>query len=218
METLQPTEPHTHTFIFLHGRDSTAAEFMREFFESQASDDRTLPEIFPQVKWVFPTSGILPSRYFGDISQWYDMSSTDNPADGESEHQNDIDAAVASTLALLRSETAVLGSSQGIILGGISQGCAVAIQALLKQDLALGGFMGLSSWLPASVSSMDLSEQTKRTPIFLSHSKDDDTIDVKHGERLRDALKAKDMAVEWQPYPVGDHWINEPQGIGEFLQ
>jgi lysophospholipase II len=45
---------HTYIVTFLHGRDSAATEFADEFFESQASDNRTLPEIFPAFKWVFP--------------------------------------------------------------------------------------------------------------------------------------------------------------------
>jgi len=40
--TVAPIAAHTHTVIFLHGRDSNATEFAPEFFESQASDDRTM--------------------------------------------------------------------------------------------------------------------------------------------------------------------------------
>lgn len=54
-----PSKQHTHTIILLHGRDSTASEFASEFFESQASDDLTLPETFPSIKWVFPSSKAL---------------------------------------------------------------------------------------------------------------------------------------------------------------
>lgn len=191
---------------------------MPEFFESQASDHRFLPEIFPQVKWIFPTSGVLPSRHFGGMSQWYELSSTDDPAEGDSEHRRDIDAAVSSILALVRVETAVLGSHRRIVLAGISQGCAVAIQVLLKQESELGGFIGLSSWLPTSVSSMALSEQTKRSPVFLSHSQDDSVIAIKHGQQLRDVLMDKGMAVDWHEYLDGGHWVNEPQGIGKTLR
>jgi lysophospholipase-2 len=75
--------PHTHTFIVLHGRDSTAQEFASEFFESEispsASDptgsDRTLQALFPTVRWVFPQAGSLPAERFEgvEMSQWFDM-------------------------------------------------------------------------------------------------------------------------------------------------
>ena len=52
MEIVPPTTPQTHTIIFLHGRGSNGPEFESEFFESQASNKMTLPEMFPHVKWV----------------------------------------------------------------------------------------------------------------------------------------------------------------------
>lgn len=61
-----PLKEHTHTVILLHGRDSTATEFTEEFFESQASDDRTLPEMFPvaalQVLRPYMKFGLYSSR------------------------------------------------------------------------------------------------------------------------------------------------------------
>jgi predicted esterase len=218
VEILQPSISHTHTVIFLHGRGSTAAEFVSEFFESQSSGSRTLPEIFPPVRWVFPTSGILPSRSFGDISQWFEMLSTDSPAAGEGKHQAVIEAAVSRILEVVGSETTLLGDPRRIVLAGISQGCAIAIQALLKQEFRLGGFMGLSSWLPASLPLMEVCESTKRVPVFLAHSKDDTVIAIKYGEQLRNTLKERGMVVEWHEYEDGGHWVNEPQGIGKVIR
>ena len=37
---------------------------------------------------------------------------------------------------------------ENIILGGISQGCATAILALLSTGIKLGGYIGLCSFLP----------------------------------------------------------------------
>jgi lysophospholipase II len=56
-----PQQKHSHTVILLHGRDSNASEFAGEFLESQASDGRILPEVFPTIKWVFPTSKLRNS-------------------------------------------------------------------------------------------------------------------------------------------------------------
>jgi hypothetical protein len=73
---LAPTAQHTHTIIFLHGRGSTAKEFQSEFFESE-SDGRTLPQIYPQLKWVFPNAPIVRAVRFGqDWTQWFDMCKT----------------------------------------------------------------------------------------------------------------------------------------------
>src|SRR3954453_20909250 len=74
LHTIGPTagSSHTHTIILLHGRDSQAREFASEFFECEATctgpesadDDRTLPALFPTIRWVFPQAGALRSERF----------------------------------------------------------------------------------------------------------------------------------------------------------
>jgi predicted esterase len=103
-----------------------------------------------------------------------------------------------------------------IVLAGISQGCAVAVHALLKQESLLGGFIGLSSWIPAKESLVKTTKNAQRTPVFLSHSKNDNVIRIKYGEELRDSLKEIGMEVEWHAYEDGEHWVNEPSGVGEY--
>lgn len=81
LEVVAPTKQHTHTVILLHGRDSTASEFASDFFESQDSNDLTLPESFPCIKWVFPGSKLGNSARFKiAMSQWFDMWSVENPS------------------------------------------------------------------------------------------------------------------------------------------
>ncbi len=89
-----------------------------------------------------------------------------------------------------------MGGPQNIILAGISQGCAVAVHAMLQQNSQLGGFVGLSSWIPNKKLLAKPTEHAKRIPIFLSHSENDNVIAIKYGEELRDALKEIDMEVE----------------------
>ena len=56
---IAPTKEHTHTVIFLHGRDSTAAEFADEFFE-------TLPTIVQRIEHVIDA---LPAILDGAFRQ-----------------------------------------------------------------------------------------------------------------------------------------------------
>jgi predicted esterase len=143
-----PRETHTHTVIFLHGRESTASEFAAELLESQASDSRVLLEIFPTIKWVFPNSGTRTSaRYNIKELQWFDMWDVKNPQERKDLQMDGLRESIAFILDLVRTETAFVPPER-IILGGISQGCATAIHALLYGGIRLGGFIGLSSWLP----------------------------------------------------------------------
>ena len=250
-----PCGNHTQTIILLHGRDSIASEFAEEFFESQASDDRTLLEIFPTTRWVFPTSKIRNSaRFETPMSQWFDMWSVENPSEKNEIQIDGLRESVKEILDLIRTEAALI-SPDRIILGGISQGCATAIHALLYGGIRLGGFIGLSSWLPfepeitttmadnmawsmvgnslhysrkmlniptnqaetTSVLSELSSTPVLETPVFLSHSQDDDVVPIANGKKLSTSLEKLGMVVSWKPYQDGGHWVNEPQGVDDMV-
>ncbi|KAI8576233.1 hypothetical protein K450DRAFT_257763 [Umbelopsis ramanniana AG] len=143
-----PLADHTHTVILLHGRDSTAAEFAEEFFESQASDRRTLCEIFPNFKWVFPNSGQRNStRFEMEMAQWFDIWSVEEPENRKELQVAGLTESVAFILNIIRDEASSV-PPEHIFLGGISQGCATAIHALMHCDIQLNGFIGFCGWLP----------------------------------------------------------------------
>ncbi|KAG9648186.1 alpha/beta-hydrolase, partial [Aureobasidium melanogenum] len=199
----------------LHGRDSVASEFAEELFESQASDSRTLPQIYSGFKWMFPNSGLLKSERFGmELSQWFDMWSTEKPHDEEEMNRAGIEKAVARIVELIKSETALVPLGH-IFLGGISQGAAVAIHSLLRSGLQIGGYMGFCTWLPLHD---EVQSRTPiSTPIFLAHNKDDEVISIDNGERMQGVLQHLGLGVTWRTYETGGHWPNEPQGIDDLI-
>lgn len=215
---VEPTETHTHTVIMLHGRDSTASDFADEFFESRASDDRTLPQIYPGVRWGFPDAGLLTSsRFDTKMSQWFDMWTTEQPHEKEEIAREGIEAAVPRIIGLIEREAEATPLNH-IFLAGISQGSAVAVHALLRGGLDIGGYLGFCSWLPLqdelskASTAMDV-----KTPVFLAHSKDDGVIAITYGEQMRDTLRELGVQVTWREYGDGGHWFNEPQGIDDIV-
>lgn len=232
---IESTQAHSHTIILLHGRDSTATEFAAEFFESQDSEDRTFSEIYPSVKWVFPTAKNIMSERFGvEMSQWFDMWSTANPEEREDIPLAGLNDSVHFLLDIISREAEVLGDSKRIILGGISQGCATAIHALFKSNVgSLGGFVGLCSWLPTKSGLKDArkllglgvdnnttseaQEDVLKTPVFLAHSLTDPVINIRHGEKLQQSLRDLGMTVEWRTYDNEEHWITETRGVDDIV-
>lgn len=222
-EIYQPTSKHTHTIIFLHGRDSTAKEFAPELLESEDSYSRTLSQALPNVRWVFPTAPIINSaRFEQNMSQWFDMHTTEDPHYGELE-QNPTQA-IDIIYHVLAKEAVLVGGFHNIILAGISQGAAVAIHALLKQQHTLGAFLGLNTWLPNPPAIAHAGKkwpEAVKTPVMLAHTRDDPVINVKHGEELKAHLRALDMDVEWHDYWTNDaktaHWIHEPEGVDDIV-
>nr|POE63688.1 acyl-protein thioesterase 1 [Quercus suber] len=219
MKVYEASAEHTHTAILLHGRDSVAAEFAAEFFESQASDERTLPEIWPNVKWVFPAAGMLRSARFGcALSQWFDMHSTEDPH--EQEDAQDMAQSIRRVREVVAEEAALVsGGARKVLLGGISQGCAVAVHALLGGDVRLAGLIGLCSWMPRAraVSAREKSSSAIDTPVLLCHAQDDEVIDVRFGRELRETLESIGMDVRWREYAAGGHWVNVPHGVDDMV-
>ncbi|EGR49154.1 uncharacterized protein TRIREDRAFT_32027, partial [Trichoderma reesei QM6a] len=254
---------HTHTVILLHGRDSQAQEFASEFFECEASDcdaskpeaetppaDRTLPALFPMVRWVFPQATSLPSERFGvDMSQWFDMWSVENAEERPDLQVPGLLSSVASIRELVKVEE-LLVPRKSIFLGGISQGFATALATFFADGS--GGFAGLCgfcSWLPLAdkatcklsmakqgldqlqhmqklYASSDGQQQEKpsrnaqliSTPVLLEHCQDDEVVPIANGARMRDLLSQLGISVDWHEYEDGGHWINEPQGVDDFVR
>ncbi|KAH7049348.1 phospholipase/Carboxylesterase [Macrophomina phaseolina] len=240
-----PTAPHSHTVIFLHGRDSIAAEFADEIFESQASDGRTLPDTLPGFKWVFPTCGLRASaRFDTELSQWFDIWSVEEPEERKGIQIQGLSDSIASIGRIVAQEAFCLPANR-IILAGISQGCATAIHAMLQATCKMGAFVGFSSWLPFRKEVEEITRNSTTisgrlqalrslpfarkaplvegmslaldTPVFLGHSEDDEIVPVRHGRKLCDALNGLGFSVEWHVYEDGGHWVNEPQGIDDLV-
>ncbi|KAI9051338.1 hypothetical protein LZ554_004385 [Drepanopeziza brunnea f. sp. 'monogermtubi'] len=152
---VQPTGggKHTHTVIFLHGREDFGSDLAQYFFDSKSSDGRSLAEVFPTIKWVFPTAALRYSaqRDFefssssfaealkgeGIISQWFDIWSLQTPEEKPELMLPGLQESTAQIRGII-AEEAQMVSREKIVLGGISQGCAASILALLASGIELG--------------------------------------------------------------------------------
>jgi len=218
-----PKAAHTHTVIFLHGRDSNAQEFADEFFESEASgpldQPRTLRDLFPNIRWVFPGASMLESERFGvPMSQWFDMWSVESPAERPELQHRGLHQSTERILDIINNEE-TLAPRENIFLCGISQGFATAIAAYFADPRRLAGLIGLCSWMPVAAPTqthLKVMESGHGTPIFLAHSADDNIVPIDNGRELRDILKSRQLEVEWKEYADGGHWVNEPQGVDDI--
>ncbi|TVY89025.1 Acyl-protein thioesterase, partial [Lachnellula willkommii] len=154
--TIPPSAPHTHTVVFLHGRGDTAKTFASSLQYSTDSNNRTLPEIFPSFRWVFPQAEIRQCAAFpGDKrSQWFDIWNVSNFSDHEELQATGLRESVTNIRRIIASEATVLGGKwDHVVLAGISQGAATSVHTLLNLSLPplvegqqstrrLGAFLG----------------------------------------------------------------------------
>ncbi|KAF7879445.1 hypothetical protein EAF04_000641 [Stromatinia cepivora] len=240
---------HTHTVIFIHGREDFGSDLAQFFFDSKSSDGCSLAEIFPTIRWIFPTAKIRYSakrdfefgnfslRDFVSISRWFDVWDIKEPEYKEELMIPGLQESMEQISEIIEEEAKII-SMDKIILGGISQGCAAAILTLLTYGLNMGGFIGLSSWLPfrKNIESLDTIFQVskidsnadnldkslsplsiqRKTPILFTHSKNDETVPFAHGEALRETIKRQEYDVVWKEYDDGTHWINPDHGVDDI--
>ena len=147
---VQPTQNHICSFILLHGLGSTGEKFGIELLDTgRPSDGRKLTEIFPGARFIFPTAKKRRSSALRRIliTQWFNIASLDDLSyQRESQVEGLSDSAVH-LFDILEKEIEAVGPGN-VILGGISHGCAMSLSLLLCLEYPLGGFIGISGWLP----------------------------------------------------------------------
>ncbi|KAI0973170.1 acyl-protein thioesterase [Xylaria arbuscula] len=148
--TVEPTETHKHTIIFLHGLGSNGEKFGQEFLSTgRTSSGLTLSALLPSTRFIFPTAKWRRSSAFGrkKLTAWSDVARLDDPSYRQETQLQGLAESAAAIRALLFEEVAHVGAGN-VVLGGISNGCAMALSVLLSLEFALGGFFGMCGYLP----------------------------------------------------------------------
>ncbi|EGE08929.1 hypothetical protein TEQG_07884 [Trichophyton equinum CBS 127.97] len=240
LHIVEPKSAHTHSAILLHGRASNGAEFAEEFFDSHTSEKKNLPAHFPGCRWVFPTSRERWSVVFEEnMTAWFDIYSLANISEKQDLQVEGLKESTAYLLDILESEIALLGGrSDKLVLIGMSQGMATALWTLLcsagRIKGRIGGFIGMSGWLPFAGEILDLQshstspsqslqeilstrcgEQAQATdedvktmlstPVMLLHGTDDAWVDVELGRQAHAGLTKLGMHAVFKEYTGADN-------------
>jgi acetyl esterase/lipase len=95
--------------------------------------------------------------------------------------------------------------SSRIVLGGFSQGGAMALLTGLTSPEKLAGIFALSCYLPLSHKIKELLPAdpwtNKDTPVFMAHGDADGVVKYEFGERSAQQLRELGMQVEFNRYP-----------------
>ncbi|EAW07420.1 uncharacterized protein ACLA_021290 [Aspergillus clavatus NRRL 1] len=143
------TPSHSCTVILLHDIHSTGPELAARLAMSQIqSTEASIFEHFPSCRWVFPSA--QPRQT--DTCQTIPGSWFESPSPGGRLGPAAMDGlreSVAYTLRIVDEEiNRLAGRSRRVVLGGLGQGMAVAVGALLCARGRVGGFIGLNGWFP----------------------------------------------------------------------
>ncbi len=109
---------------------------------------------------------------------------------GGNEDEAGIKRAAAEVHGMINNEIKAGISANRVILGGFSQGGALALYSALTYPEKLGGVIGLSCWLPLHSQFPALKLCPDNVPLFLGHGDLDPIVTFKFGQLSHSVLKA----------------------------
>lgn len=209
--TISPSSHHNTTCIFLHGLGDSGHGWYTIM--------RKISKKFPFTKFILPhapkkrvtlNSGAL-------IPAWYDIVKLNEDSEQD---QTGIIASAKDILTLVSAEVKGGITQDRIVIGGFSQGGAIALTAGLlyknisnastnKKDFA--GILALSTYLPIESHFHELKTYVaSNTPIYMTHGTSDKVISFEWANNsyhtLRDEFKCK--TIKFEPVPEMGHSFN----------
>jgi len=183
----------TASVIILHGLGASGDDFVPlcEQFDLAGA-----------VRYVLPHAPLRPVTINGGavMPAWYDILTLGGPG---GEDETGLRASQALVEGLIAREVARGVRPERIVLGGFSQGCAMALLTGLRHRDRLAAIVGLSGYLPlAATTAAERSSANQATPVFLAHGRFDPMIAPARAAASRDALRALGYAVQWHEYPM----------------
>lgn len=191
--------------IFLHGLGDTPAGWS-DIKHQMAQLNPKLAS--PEITWDFPAAPVIPISVNGgatmpgwfDLYDWpIDVTAPDDPA-GTMRAVETIRGAIA------KLEAAGVPTER-IVVGGFSQGGAIALNTAYRHPAKLGGCVALSGWLNMKDDFAEgkefPTEASKATPCLWGHGAMDDKVLFPHQKIGVDLLTARGVTVDASNYPMG---------------
>ena len=201
---------------------ASASVFLMHGLGADAGDLYPLPPVLGlppdlHVRYVFPSAPRMPVAInMGMVMPaWYDIRSI-GP---EGQDETGIRRAAGWIDELIAREVARGVPASRIVLGGFSQGGAMALFTGLRHPEALAGIICMSGYLLLSETlEQEAAAANRNVPIFVAHGTVDPMVDIGLGRRSRDLLVEAGYAVEWREYPMAHQICGEElTDIGRWL-
>jgi len=207
---VKATAKHTASVIFLHGLGDTG-----EGWSSMLQDIAQ-----PYIRYVCPTANSIPvTLNMGmRMPSWFDIRGL---TPDSNEDEPGIKAAAERLQALIADEEK-LGVARGrILVGGFSQGGAVALYTALTSsaDKPLAGVVAMSSWLLLARSFPAALKGNRETPILQCHGDSDHMVTLEFGQMTASLLKSFTKNSQFKTYRGMDHSScpQEIEDVKEFI-
>ena len=208
---LNPAGEPIASIIILHGLGADGADFL------SFGDQIDLSSVGP-VRYVLPRAPVRPVTINNgyEMRAWYDVLGQQID---RREDEAGLRASMREVQALIDRERARGVAANRIVLGGFSQGCAMALLAGLRYPERLAGLVCMSGYLPlAGSTAAERHDANALVPIFMAHGQRDGVIPIDRASASRDALAKLGYSVQWHEYPM-EHSVcmEEVQALNAWL-
>ncbi|XP_023226757.1 acyl-protein thioesterase 1-like [Centruroides sculpturatus] len=197
---LSNTAKQTATIIFLHGLGDTGHGWSSIFSPFRAS----------HIKYVFPTAPTIPVTINAGFSMpaWFDLKSISlqGPEDEEG-----IRSATEKIHQMIEYEESKGIPSNRIIIGGFSQGGALALYSALRYKKTLAGIIAFSCWLPLHTNFPQDALGNMNTPMIQCHGDSDPIVPFEFGQLTSEYIKKFMSNTKFKIYPSMMHTFCEEE-------
>ncbi|XP_043273596.1 acyl-protein thioesterase 1 [Venturia canescens] len=203
------TARHSATLIFFHGLGDTGHGWATPMGAVRSS----------HIKVICPTAPTMPVTLNAGfrMPSWFDLKSLD-PSGQEDE--DGIRQAAKMVHGLIAEEVAAGIPTKRIVIGGFSQGGALAIYSALTFPEPLAGVIALSAWLPLHQKFPAEAIGNKSTPLLQCHGDCDPIVPYKWGQMTASLLKQFTTSIEFKSYRGMMHTSceDEMRDVKKFIE
>ena len=174
-----------------------------------------------QVVWTFPTAPTVPVTCNGgmEMNSWCDLC-TIPVAPGQREDPAGLSRSVETVHDLINTRVADGTSPDNIVVGGFSQGGAIALLAAYTYEAPLGGCVVFSGFVQQreQILSHLAKGEVNRTPALVVHGTRDDVVLSSCGGQVHQLLESAGVQVTAVTFGMG-HEAHPDQFVllGQFL-
>ena len=173
------------------------------------------------VRWVFPTAKTMPVTLNGGMrmTAWFDLNALDERSIVDD--RGEIDASVEYLNALVREQMDKGIPSEKIMIGGFSQGGAIALTAALRSEVKLAGCVAMSTYLPLRADYPDrFGAHAKSLKIFQAHGTSDMVLQYSYGKMSAELMQTAGVDVDFKTYNGMAHsaCAEEFDDVADFLK
>lgn len=171
VSVIEPKEKHIGTIVWMHGLGDTYAGFQQMF------EHYVIPKTSKGYRVVLPQAPNMPVTLNGGMvmPSWYDI--LDTSIFRRAEDKDGINQSCKLITDVLDEEVKRIGSEK-VIIGGFSQGGAMAMYTGLGYSKPLAGIISCSAYVlgPLHEEPQRITQENRKTPLLVCHGKMDSMV------------------------------------------